>query len=60
LSTKCWSETFVLFRSLRHEPPSTIAVFEGTPGFSPTVFSPIVKDVLSPGEYSKVCSQSCP
>lgn len=48
-TTKCWSEIFVFFHSLRPEHPSTIAIFECTPGFSP-----IVSAVLSLDEYSKV------
>ncbi|KAL4927741.1 uncharacterized protein BDV17DRAFT_116614 [Aspergillus undulatus] len=55
LTTKCWSEIFAFFHSLRPEHPSTIALFESTPGFSP-----IVSDVLSPGEYSKVSYKDKP
>ncbi|KAL4866873.1 hypothetical protein BDV12DRAFT_172183 [Aspergillus spectabilis] len=55
LTKKCWPEIFVFFHSLRPEHPSTIALFDCTPGFSP-----IVSDVLSPGEYSKVSYKDKP
>lgn len=54
-TTKCWSEIFVFFHSLRPEHPSTIAIFECTPGFSP-----IVSAVLSLDEYSKVSFKDKP
>ncbi|KAH2129909.1 hypothetical protein KXV68_001246, partial [Aspergillus fumigatus] len=51
LTSKCWAEIFMFFHSLRPPPSSTIAVFEPTPGFEP-----VVTNVLSPDEYSKVSS----